>query len=422
MVNVGQCDIHEPIINATKTAISLLQLNEYADTLVRYCKIEIERTVGHCGMWSHVSMVKNGEAKYLREVTRDECMRMHVHRSVSIADNIVRNLRINDTTTHPLTFAGSLKADGTCANSAHYADPYGEFSDVVVHGYVTIRLEERCNSVNLNNNKIKLETSTVCPFTDDHCVDMVYGYAFWEAIPIGVCEDCRYTALYTGPVMRVVDKDNDRRPLYVLEAEGLSFAFKYLGIINVCSYQLVRTEHPKLIILLDPEHDKLLVQKGVSVSNTDIFANVNSKFVYVDAHIKGQMTRLYSDVIEKQFELERKVIVNALNIATISPDLLAYQIMGGPGYVSLLAGKVVHILKCVQVEVKVRQTEDCYQELPVLWLDKPRFLSPRTHILREFGTKVICDSMIPVMSLSGEHWFKMLPQITIQDTPEVLKP
>ena len=110
------------------------------------------------------------------------------------------------------------------------------------------------------------------------------------------------------------------------------------------------------------------------VSNTDIFAYVNSKFVYVDAHIKGQMTRLYSDVIEKQCKLERKVIINALNIATISPHLLAYQIMGGPGYVSLLAGEVVHIVKCVQVEVKVRQTEDCYQELPVLWQDKPRFL------------------------------------------------
>ena len=109
------------------------------------------------------------------------------------------------------------------------------------------------------------------------------------------------------------------------------------------------------------------------------------------------MTRLYRDVIEKQCELERKVLANSLSIATISPDLLAYQIMRGPGYISLLAGEVVHVLKCVQVEVKVRPTEECYQELPVFWEEKPRFLSPRTHILREFGTKAICDSMIPVM-------------------------
>ena len=160
----------------------------------------------------------------------------------------------------------------------------------------------------------------------------------------------------------------------------------------------------------------------IGISNIDIFAYVNSKFVYVDAHIKGQMTRLYRDIIEKQCELERKVLANSLSLATISPDILAYQIMKGLGYISLMAGEVVHVLKRIQVEVKVRPTEDCYKELPVFWEDKPRFLSPRTHILREFGTKAMCDAMIPVMFLIRERWFKMLPQITIQDTPSILKP
>jgi hypothetical protein len=79
---------------------------------------------------------------------REEFMRMHGHKSVSIADNMVKNLRINDIITHPLTFVGTLKADGTGANPGYYTDPYGEFSDVGVHGFVTIRLEERYNLVN----------------------------------------------------------------------------------------------------------------------------------------------------------------------------------------------------------------------------------------------------------------------------------
>ena len=37
LVNVGECDLPEPIDNDTKTEISLLQINEYADTLVRCC-------------------------------------------------------------------------------------------------------------------------------------------------------------------------------------------------------------------------------------------------------------------------------------------------------------------------------------------------------------------------------------------------
>ena len=37
LVDVGECDLPEPIVNVTKTEISRLQINEYADTLVRYC-------------------------------------------------------------------------------------------------------------------------------------------------------------------------------------------------------------------------------------------------------------------------------------------------------------------------------------------------------------------------------------------------
>ena len=65
LVNVGECDLPEPIVNVTKTEISLLQINEYADTLVRYCKVEIKRTIAHCGMWSHISQVKNDIIIYI---------------------------------------------------------------------------------------------------------------------------------------------------------------------------------------------------------------------------------------------------------------------------------------------------------------------------------------------------------------------
>ena len=113
LVNIRECDLPEPIVNVTKLEISLLQINEYADTLVRYYKVEIKRTVVHCGMWSHISNVKNREVKYLREVSREECDRMQSHKSIYIADTPLNGLRINDSITHPLTFAGAFKTDGS---------------------------------------------------------------------------------------------------------------------------------------------------------------------------------------------------------------------------------------------------------------------------------------------------------------------
>lgn len=53
-------------------------------------------------------------------------------------NSIINNLRINDTVTHPMTFAGSINNAGKYENTGFYGDPYGKFYDVVVHSYVTI--------------------------------------------------------------------------------------------------------------------------------------------------------------------------------------------------------------------------------------------------------------------------------------------
>lgn len=57
---------------------------------------------------------------------------------------------------------------------------------------------------------------------------------------------------------------------------------------------------------------------------------------------------------------------NALVIAATSPDIFAYHFMKGPGYMDLLAGEVIHIVKCMLIEVKLDQTQECYDQLPVL--------------------------------------------------------
>ena len=70
-------------------------------------------------------------------------------------------------------------------------------------------------------------------------------------VPTGACKARKYRSLYIGPVMKIVERDNERRSLYVLEAAGLSVALKDIGLVNVCSYQLIHMYRPKLFILLD---------------------------------------------------------------------------------------------------------------------------------------------------------------------------
>ena len=95
--------------------------------------------------------------------------------------------------------------------------------------------------------------------------------------------------------------------------------------------------------------------------------------------------------------------------------------MKGPGYMSVIAGEVVHIVKCIPVEVKYRKTEECYLQQPIFTGNQSFFLSPRTHILAKFGIQTNCNSLLSPMYLFGETWYKLLPNPVESIAPTIVK-
>jgi len=87
----------------------------------------------------------------------------------------------------------------------------------------------------------------------------------------------------------------------------------------------------------------------------------------------------------KQCQLEYHMMQNALAIAR-SPDVFAYHFMKRPRYMTLLT-EVIHMIKCVSIEVKLVQTTECYEQLPVIIRrTETNFLTPQMHILIRHGT------------------------------------
>lgn len=123
-------------------------------------------------------------------------------------------------------------------------------------------------------------------------------------------------------------------------------------------------------------------KKQIDTSNLDIFTYVNSKFVYVEKHIRTQMKNLYADIIKQKYKLEQQTTRNSLSLAIVAPDQFAYDVMNNPGYMSLVAGEVVHIIKCTPVEVKVQHEENCLMKLQVTRNNKTFFLSLYTKLTK----------------------------------------
>ena len=90
--------------------------------------------------------------------------------------------------------------------------------------------------------------------------------------------------------------------------------------IKVCGYTVLQTEHPKLVIFEIVKGKSFAEIYGLNTDFLDIFTYMNSKFVYVEKHIKTRIRNLYRDVLLQQCNLERKTLKNGLAIATQAPD------------------------------------------------------------------------------------------------------
>lgn len=91
-------------------------------------------------MHSYVSTVSNAHADYIYDTTLDQCRTVHRTGTLVInIDNVINRLKINRTSTRPITFAGSVTTDGKCSG-AQYSDPYGTWQNIVAQGKITINL------------------------------------------------------------------------------------------------------------------------------------------------------------------------------------------------------------------------------------------------------------------------------------------
>lgn len=244
-------------------------------------------------------------------------------------------------------------------------------------------------------------------------------------MPTSSCNLHQYDVLYEGLASKIVDDQADpiSPTVYSLITEDVTFALTKTKEQQLCGYTLQRTEHPKLFILETTREGTFAKKGSAPVENLDIFTYVNSKFVYVEKHIRRQMTSLYYNVVQQRCELEKQVLKNTLSFATIQPDEFAYRLMKGPGFMAVTAGEAVHIVKCIPVDVTLRKTKECYTELPVNVRNTSQYITPRSRILTKYGTMRECSYELPTMYQIEDTWIQITPDPHVKEPPpQQLKP
>lgn len=421
LLDVGVCDLEDIEPVRTDVYVQLMQLSDYGKTRVTQCLMEVSREIYYCGMHSHISLVSNSKKQYVQELGRDGCKRAHETGSVNIASTIIDRIAGNATNFRSVTLAGRTSMDGTC-HGAQYSDGYGAWDNVVVQATVRIILRELEVNIKRSNNELILPTGTRCAAAAETCQDSDGAETYWTTQPVDSCHFDRYDILFEGTAVKLSPRPNQTSAIiYTVTTGDTTFALTKTDEFDLCGYHLSRTEHPKLLILETQRGRTFKIRSRIAVDNLDIFSYVNSKFIYVEKHMKTQLTRLYRDVMEQKCALERQILQNALSLSSIAPDEMAFRIMKTAGYTAVTTGEVIHLIKCVPAVCKIRHTEGCYNELPVTHNNNSYFLLPRSRILVRKGTHRECNDLLPTMYEVDGTWFRItnrpievLPPPTIQ--------
>lgn len=109
------------------------------------------------------------------------------------------------------------------------------------------------------------------------------------------------------------------------------------------------------MFLLETANDRKFKDKtAIAVDNLDMFAYVNFKFIYIEQHMKNQLTQLYRDIMTQKCALEKQVLENALSLSSIAPDEMAHRLMKAPRYTAVTTDEVIYIVKCIPVLCTIR--------------------------------------------------------------------
>lgn len=201
LLEVGECSFRDDDVIEDDTEIQLLQLKESSYIETFSCLINLQYQVFYCGMHSHNYVVKGGIVAETYTVTAEECKNMHLLRRARVYGQEFLIDKFNDTTSHWIALAGGIDDDGACTGD--FCNKWGSYQRVVAHGQIALLFSTGTAVRIMKEDKIRLNSGITCEADAPFCLDITYGYTFWNIKEVFPCSDSAYHVVYQGKATRI---------------------------------------------------------------------------------------------------------------------------------------------------------------------------------------------------------------------------
>ncbi|XP_073972748.1 uncharacterized protein [Rhodnius prolixus] len=237
----------------------------------------------------------------------------------------------------------------------------------IVQAQVEVLFPTQDGAVDLALDEINIPTlHAKCRYGSLICLSEAAGHIAWDKTSeLQSCEEKEYEVIYEGQA-HIESKNNGLRIINVSDKKNI-FSLVIKEDVRICNQMGFATEHNRLFIVFVNNNNYFFKYRSNNALNVDLIAYINTKIVYVERYIGEKLTSLYDDILQQRClsQASIPILSNLLALAYTSEDEFAYAYKKEPGYTALTRGEVIHLIKCVPVEVNVVETDTCYTEAAV---------------------------------------------------------
>ena len=149
------------------------------------------------------------------------------------------------------------------------------------------------------------------------------------------------------------------------------------GIVLICKEAEVRCEEQ----IFATNYKTIFLTKK-RLSNTPSSNNLaslgtyfNAKLDFIVTSLHEKMKMIYYTVVNQMCQVNYETLRNKLSIASKHPELAGRLLTEQHGTYGMLAGEVLYFYTCQEVDVVVRKTDHCTQELSVTYRNRTFFIA-----------------------------------------------
>nr|QPD01636.1 glycoprotein [Liman tick virus] len=422
--SVARCSRDTPGVVFSNVYVQLLQTRASDHVPARGCLVERSYIISHCGMHSHSSATAQGfHMGEILYVGPDECLLAHTTGKLVVSSMItIVGLKVNETTTKSLTEMGQIEAGTHSCVGTSFSVGGVTYSSAVMQSSYKITLSQPMLSLDLDTGMVRTNGGYTHKFAPGHTFDPDLGYLYWNPTSqVEACTPHAYLVLYEGN--GVVATEAGKRRTLMINTTEVALAVGVTQETLVCHQHAYRTDHPRLYTIIRyGEHTAMYFQRSLlDPVDVDLFLYTNTKLVFVERHLAREIQSLYAHYHERVCALQHQTLQQLVTLAYVSPEEFAWAYSGKPGVSAVIRGEVVYIIECQPVTVSFRQTDKCFQEIPI-WTPRNQtgFLKPRSRVITSFGTEIDCSPLAPALFRLGSTWVSFSPNPTQTTPPTIL--